>query len=187
MAGQVLKVHLTSRIFDCTSLLEDSEEVSTAGIISSQLEEKILSYFKGDGNVVKRLCMYFYYLEEHLVKAKVKDEAISFDWFKSLSGYESYDWRVKLNEMLRDAGKSLESFFQDLNSQLNKEASIRFLKEYQRVYLNEAKRVEEKLEKDAKKLKSKWGFVYGIGDEQMLQDLKEKIKIQEEGSLRGRI
>lgn len=43
------------------------------------------------------------------------------------------------------------------------------------------------MERDAKKLKSKWGFVYGIGDEQMLQDLKDKIKIQGEGSLRGRI
>ena len=37
MAGQVLKVLLTSRIFDYSSLLEYSKEVPTAGIISSQL------------------------------------------------------------------------------------------------------------------------------------------------------
>jgi len=46
MAGQVLKVHLTSRIFDCTSLLEDSEEVSTAGIISSQLVDEFKEQVK---------------------------------------------------------------------------------------------------------------------------------------------
>jgi hypothetical protein len=38
MAGQVLKVLLTSRIFDYPSLLENLKEVSIAGIISSQLD-----------------------------------------------------------------------------------------------------------------------------------------------------
>jgi hypothetical protein len=38
MAGQVLKVNLNSRIFDYASIIEDSKEVPTVGIISSQLE-----------------------------------------------------------------------------------------------------------------------------------------------------
>ena len=173
----------TSRVSEkLEKLLEDHYKN-----IGKEEQEKILSYFRGNGNVVKHLCMYFYCLEEHLVKAKVKGENISFDLFKKLSGYENYDWKAKLNEVLRDAGRSLESFFQELDSQLKDEASVRFLKKYQRDCLNEAKNVKEKLERDAKKLKSKWGFVYGIGDEQMLQDLKDKIKIEEEGSLRGRI
>ena len=40
MAGAVLKVLLPSRIFDYSALLEDSREVSTVGIISSQLVGK---------------------------------------------------------------------------------------------------------------------------------------------------
>mgnify|MGYP002477245965 CR=1 FL=1 len=40
MAGQVLKVHLTSRMFDYSSLLEYSKEVPTGGIIPSQLVEE---------------------------------------------------------------------------------------------------------------------------------------------------
>jgi len=150
--------------------------------ISEGEQEKILSYLGKSGDAVNGLCKYFSALEYYLVRVKVKDENINFGWFKRLQLYDSYDWKEKLNEMLRDARKSLESFFQDLDSWLNNEASIRFLKDYQRVCLNEAKNAKEKLEKDAKKLKSKWGFVYGIGDEQMLQDLKEKIKIQEKGS-----
>lgn len=155
--------------------------------ISEGEQKKIVSYLGEGGDAVNALCKYFHALESYLVRAKVKDEDISFDWFKRLQIFCSYDWKEKLNEMLRDAGKSLESFFQDFNAWLNEEASIRFLKKYQTVYLNEAKNTKEKLEKDAKKLKSKCGFVkcgfvYGIGDEQMLQDLKEKIKMQEGGS-----
>jgi hypothetical protein len=50
MAGQVLKVLLNSRIFDYSSLLEDSKEVSTVGIIPTQLVQvktctKRKSYF----------------------------------------------------------------------------------------------------------------------------------------------
>ena len=156
--------------------------------ISSEEQGKVLSHLKGNGDVAKSLLKYFDALEIYLVKAKVRDEDISFDWFKNISGsYGSLDWKVKLNEILRDVGESLESIFQELNSQLNEEASIRFLKEKREFYLNETRKAKEKLESDAKKLKSKLGFVYGVGDEQMLQDLKEKIKMQEEGSLRGRI
>jgi hypothetical protein len=43
MAGQVLKVHLTSRIFDYSSLLEYSKEVPIVGIIPSQLEKEYLT------------------------------------------------------------------------------------------------------------------------------------------------
>ena len=151
--------------------------------ISSEKQEKIFSHLGSNGVVAES----FPKLEDYIIKAKVGDEDISFDWFKKLPRYGNLDWKERLNEMMRDAGRSLESIFQELNSQLNNEASVRFLKKYQRDYLNEAKNVKEKMERDAKKLKSKWGFVYGIGDEQMLQDLKDKIKIQGEGSLRGRI
>lgn len=154
--------------------------------INKNIQEKISTHLGINRDVVTSLERYFSQLTNHLIKAKVKKEDISFDWFKSLSGYGNYDWRVKLNEMLRDAGKSLESFFQSLNHQLKEEASIRFLRKYQNVYLKEAEEAKKKLEKDAKKLKSKWRFVYGIGDEQMLEDLKDKIMIQEEDSLRGR-
>lgn len=151
--------------------------------ISSEKQEKIFSHLGSNGVVAES----FPELEDYIIKAKVGDEDISFDWFKKLPRYGNLDWKERLNEMMRDAGRSLESIFQELNSQLNNEASVRFLKKYQRDYLNEAKNLKEKMERDAKKLKSKWGFVYGIGDEQMLQDLKDKIKIQGEGSLRGRI
>ena len=42
MVGQVLKVHLISRIFDYSFQLEYSKEVSTVGIIPSQLVMKSL-------------------------------------------------------------------------------------------------------------------------------------------------
>jgi hypothetical protein len=155
--------------------------------ISSEKQEKISSHLGSNGVVAESFLKYFPELEDYIIKAKVGDEDISFDWFKKLPRYRNYDWKEELNEIMRDAGRSLERIFEELNSQLNDEASVRFLKKYQRVCLNEAKNVKEKLERDAKKLRSKWGFVYGIGDEQMLQDLKEKIKIQEVGSSRGRI
>ena len=44
MAGAVLKVLLPTRIFDYSALLEDSKEVSTVGIISSQLVIPILLF-----------------------------------------------------------------------------------------------------------------------------------------------
>ena len=37
MAGHVMKVLLTSRIFDYSSLLDDSKEVPTVGVIPTQL------------------------------------------------------------------------------------------------------------------------------------------------------
>ncbi|MEA2032537.1 MAG: hypothetical protein U9N41_03010 [Euryarchaeota archaeon] len=152
-------------------LLRDSYK----NVREKEQEKKILSYLGEGEDIVKCLSKHFHNLEHDILRAKVKGDEISFDWFKRLQLYETHDRKAKLNEMLRDAGKSLESFFQELNSWLNKEASIRFLKEYQEKYLNEAKNTKEKLEKDAKKLKFKRGFVYGIGDEQVLQDLKEKI------------
>jgi hypothetical protein len=52
MAGQVLKVHLTSRIFEYSSLREDLREVSIVGIISPQLEEEVLNALKLTGNSI---------------------------------------------------------------------------------------------------------------------------------------
>ena len=45
MVGQVLKVHLISRIFDYSFQLEYSKEVSTVGIIPSQLAKELNKYF----------------------------------------------------------------------------------------------------------------------------------------------
>jgi hypothetical protein len=157
-------------------LLRDSYK----NISEREQEKKILSYLGEGEDVVNGLCKYFKDLESYIVRAKVNDEEISFDWFKRLQLYGTHDWKVKLNEMLRDISKSLESFFSDLNSRLNDEASIRFLKREREIYLIEAKNTKEKLERDAKKLKSKLGFVYGIGDEQRLHNLKEKIIPKEE-------
>lgn len=148
--------------------------------------KKIKSYLGGEGNVVKRLHQHFRGLEKDLIKTKVKGENISFNWFKKLPRYASLDKKERLNDLLREADCSLESLFQELDWRLGEEASIRFLDKYREVYLNEAKNTKKKLEKGAKKLKSKLGFVYGIGDEQTLQDFKRKMNKKSEATSCGR-
>ncbi|MBA7518689.1 hypothetical protein ES705_10761 [subsurface metagenome] len=117
-------------------------------------------------------------LEWEIIEAILKGEKISLEWFKSLRNRE----RDKLDKynvwMTEHSGKPLSLMFDELDK-LRNDSSMGFLRECKENCLNKVSKVRKVLEKEKKKLKSIFGFIYGAGDKEKLKQLEEKNQLEE--------